>query len=184
MKAGVFLDRDGTLIEDAHYPKDPAQVRWIPGAADALREIRRKGYLLFVVSNQSGVGRGLISEEQFLAVHERFCELLREAGVEVAEFGYCLHHPDDPCRCRKPETGLVPKTHGGEPIDFSRSWVVGDRPSDMELGARLGARTVLVRTGKGSETEADWPAALTRPDHVLDSLSQLVSIAPSLDNDA
>lgn len=154
----AFLDRDGTIIEDAHYPKHPDQVRLLPGAVEGLKLLRRKGYLIFVVSNQSGVGRGLIQESEFLAVHRRFCEVLQQNGVEIAEFSYCLHHPDDPCLCRKPKTGLVPRKYQDQRIDFKHSVVIGDRDSDLELGVQLGAKSILVRTGKGAVTESQWPS--------------------------
>lgn len=148
----IFLDRDGTIIEDSHYVRDPATVTLIPGATQALRELREKGYKLFVVSNQAGVGRGIISDTQFKEVHEKVCELLKAENVSIDEFYYCFHHPDDPCQCRKPKTGMVPKSFEGSPIDFASSYTVGDRDSDLELGLRLGTKAVLVRTGKGEKT--------------------------------
>jgi histidinol-phosphate phosphatase family protein len=183
-RAAAILDRDGTIIEDAHYPKDPQKVQLIPGAVEGLQALRRKGYLIFVVSNQSGVGRGLIEESEFLAVHRRFCEVLQAAGAEVDEFGYCLHSPDDPCRCRKPKTGLVPRRFRNEAIDFARSVVIGDRESDLALGEELGARSILVRTGKGLATEDRLSKQQTVPFSVYDSLSQAVTHLPDLKNNA
>ena len=176
----AFLDRDGTIIEDAHYASRPDQVKLISGAAEGLKMLTRKGYLLFVVSNQSGVGRGLIQESEFLAVHARFCEVLQEQGIEIAEFAYCLHHPDDPCLCRKPKTGLVPRKYKGAVIDFTRSVVIGDRGSDVELGVQLGAKPILVRTGKGASTESRWPSpppSIAVFDGLLQAASRLPDVA-------
>lgn len=148
----VFLDRDGTIIEDRHYMNDPAQVELLPGAAEALRAMAEKGYLLFVVSNQSGVSRGIINDEQFLAVHNRFSELLQAEGCPIAEFAYCFHHPDDRCSCRKPQPGLVARKHEGKDIDWLNSFVVGDKSCDVELAAAIGGNGYLVLTGKGTAT--------------------------------
>jgi D-glycero-D-manno-heptose 1,7-bisphosphate phosphatase len=151
MKA-VFLDRDGTIIEDAHYVRDPKDVVLVPQAVDGLKLLREKGYRLFVVSNQSGVGRGIISDEQFTAVHQKVCELLKAEGIEIDEYGYCFHRPEDECQCRKPQTGLIPKAFSGEKIDSELSFVVGDKDCDVELGEAAGMTGVLVLTGKGQET--------------------------------
>ena len=153
--AAVFLDRDGTIIVDQHYPKDPNAVSFLPKVPEALRLLKEKGFLLFVVSNQSGVGRGLISDSEFKSVHDAFVELLKAEGVEISGFFYCLHHPDDPCHCRKPKTGNIPKRFDGKPIDFLTSYTVGDRLSDLQLGDELGAKACLVLTGKGIETQRE-----------------------------
>lgn len=151
-RAAVFLDRDGTIIEDRHYMNDPAQVTLIPGAAEALRTMAAKGYLLFVVSNQSGLSRGRISDDQFLAVHNRFCELLQAENCPIAEFAYCFHHPDDRCNCRKPAPGLVPRAFAGNHLDWMSSFTVGDKSCDVELAASIGGNGYLVLTGKGADT--------------------------------
>ncbi len=149
MKA-VFLDRDGTLVEDLHYPRDPEQIRLLPEVIDGLKLMQKKGYTLFVVSNQSGVGRGIIHDSEFKAVHNKICELLKENEVEIAEFSYCFHHPDDHCKCRKPEIGLVPREFSGQTVNFAESFVVGDKECDVRLGENLGVKeSFLVLTGKG-----------------------------------
>ena len=153
--AAVFLDRDGTIIEDRHYMNDPSQVALLPGAAEALRLMAQKGYLLFVVSNQSGVSRGIINDEQFLAVHNRVGELLQQESCPIAEFAYCFHHPDDKCGCRKPQPGLVPQKFEGRDIDWLGSYTVGDKSCDVELAATIGGSGYLVLTGKGADT---WKA--------------------------
>ena len=158
-RSAVFLDRDGTIIEDTHYPRDPSLVSLITNAAQGLRLIHEKGYLIFVVSNQSGVGRGIIRDCEFKAVHEKVCELLKAEKIEVAEFAYCFHHPNDDCACRKPRTGLIPTQFQGEPIAFSQSYVVGDKPCDLQLGDNLGGKSCLVLSGKGKATLAELSAS-------------------------
>jgi len=152
MKRAVFLDRDGTIIEDTHYPNDPNKVVLIPGAIEGLRLMQTKGYLLFVVSNQSGVGRGIIKDSEFKAVHERVCELLQAEKIDIAEFAFCFHHPDDECHCRKPQIGLIPKKFNGEELAYKESFGVGDKQCDLELAQNIGATPSLVLTGKGKKT--------------------------------
>ncbi len=151
-RSAIFLDRDGTIIEDQHYPKDPSRVIFCPNASQGLRLMLDKGYLLFVVSNQSGVGRGLIRDDEFRAVHHRCAEILKNAHIEIAEFIYCLHRPEDDCQCRKPKIGQIPKTFKGQALDWKTSFTIGDRLSDLELADALGATGFLVLTGKGQET--------------------------------
>lgn len=154
-QAAVFLDRDGTIIEDSHYPKDPKQVVLIPKAIEGLKLMRDKGYLLFVISNQSGVGRGIIRDEEFKSVHEKFCDLLKIAQVEIDGFAYCFHHPDDQCLCRKPQIDLIPKVFNEKPILWSDCFTVGDKLSDLELADNIGAKGCLVLSGKGVQTESE-----------------------------
>src|SRR5690606_18878680 len=141
-----------TLIEDTHYPRDPAIVELLPGVGAGLRMMHEKGYLLFVISNQSGVGRGIISDTQFKAVHEKVCHLLQGQQVQIEEFSYCFHHPEDDCECRKPKTGLVPRRWQDKPIEMKSSFVIGDRDADLLVAERIGAQGWLVLTGKGKAT--------------------------------
>lgn len=148
----IFLDRDGTIIEDQHYPREPEKVVLVPGAVEGLTRLRQKGYLLVVVSNQSGVGRGIIQDHEFKAVHEKCCELLRAHGVEIAEFAYCFHKPEDNCKCRKPSAGLLSARIGDVAVDFKKSFTIGDRDCDVHLAEGVGATGCLVLTGKGQAT--------------------------------
>jgi len=148
----VILDRDGTIIEDTHYIKDPNAVQLLPEAVAGLRKLNELGCPLYVLSNQSGVGRGLITTAEFWAVHQRVCEALQKEKIEIVEFLYCFHKPEDQCACRKPATGLVPTHQGTQALDWKTGYVVGDSVVDMELADRIGAQGLLVLTGKGSQT--------------------------------
>ena len=143
----VFFDRDGTLMEDAHYCGDPALVRVYPGVREALAELREAGWGVFVVSNQSGIGRGLISEAQHHAVHAEF---LRQAGAVDGSY-YCPDAPGVPSKRRKPEPGMVLEAAEEHAIDLASSWFVGDKALDVECGRRAGTRTIQVLTGYGAE---------------------------------
>lgn len=147
----VFFDRDGTLMEDTHYCGDPALVRVYPGVRDALRRLRGAGWAVFVVSNQSGIGRGLITEAQHRAVEAEF---LRQAG-EVDGSYYCPDAPGVPSRRRKPEPGMVLEAATEHCIELANSWFVGDKAIDVECGRRAGTKTIQVLTGYGAEQRTD-----------------------------
>lgn len=142
MRRALFLDRDGTIMEDRGYLHDPALVELLPGAAEALRALVREGWQLVVVSNQSGVGRGLITPAEMDAVHARFLELLRAAGVEIAASYFCLHRPDENCQCRKPSPFQLQEAARELGLDLSQSWMIGDRRSDILCGKNAGCRTI------------------------------------------
>lgn len=149
MRRAVFFDRDGTLMEDAHYCGDPAQVKVFPGVPEALRRLKEAGFGVFVVTNQSGIGRGLITEAQYRAVEQEF---LRQAGRSSIEASYyCPDAPGVPSDCRKPEPGMVLRAAAAHHIDLAASYFVGDKSADIECGRRAGTRTVLVLTGCGAE---------------------------------
>ncbi|GJQ20702.1 MAG: D,D-heptose 1,7-bisphosphate phosphatase [Bacteroidia bacterium] len=168
----LFLDRDGTINVEAEYLSDPDRVELIPGSAEAIREANETGIRVFVITNQSGVARGLYTEADILAVHQRLEELLAARGAKLDALYYCPHHPDvgSPpyrivCSCRKPKTGMLEqaaKTHG---IDLASSFVVGDKCSDIEAGKNARCATTLVMTGYG-RIERDR----CRPDHIADNL--------------
>ena len=142
MQRALFLDRDGTLIVDTAYPRDPARVVLLDGAADALRELQRD-WLLVVVSNQSGIGRGLVTPDEANAVHDRFVALYATLGVAFAGIYYCPHAPGARCACRKPSPGLLLDAADELGVMLTRSVMVGDKPSDLEAGRAAGCAHVL-----------------------------------------
>lgn len=154
----VFLDRDGTLIEEVNYLARPEQVRLIPGAADAVRALNDAGVLVVVVTNQAGVARGYFPESRVAEVHARLSALLAEHGAHVDAYYHCPHHPTAgvgryrvDCDCRKPKPGLLLTAARHLDIDLARSWMIGDKPCDAGAGRAAGCRTLLVRTGHGHE---------------------------------
>ncbi len=155
LKPAVFLDRDGTINHDPGYLQDPAAVRLIDGALEGMRELQDKGFTLVIVSNQSGVGRGIMKREALARVEQRFEELFGEAGVRVALYQYCLHHPDAGCVCRKPKPFLIWEACRRLGLDPLTSYMVGDKWVDIEAGLSAGCRGVgSVATGDGPETRA------------------------------
>jgi histidinol-phosphate phosphatase family protein len=172
----IFLDKDGTLIEDVPYNVDPERIRLAPGAEEGLRLFHAAGYRLIVITNQSGVARGLFSEWALMAVHERLVRLLEAVGVPLGGFYYCPHHPDGQvprysiaCACRKPQPGLIAAAARDHRIDLARSWFAGDILDDVEAGRRAGCRTVLIDNGNETEWEhSPW----RRPHHVAADLEE------------
>jgi len=165
----LFLDRDGTLIEDVGYIGEPDLVRVLPGAASALIEFQRAGYLLIVISNQSGIGRGFITEEQYRLVHERILADLAHQGVTLAEAYYCPHHPDAQCHCRKPSTHFLLRAADTFNLDLHQSWMIGDKLSDVEAGAAVRCTTVLLQ-------RSDPMDPTVRPDYVCANWSAIHSL--------
>jgi D-glycero-D-manno-heptose 1,7-bisphosphate phosphatase len=159
LRPAVFFDRDGTLIEEAHYCADPARVKILPGVPAALQRLKDAGFRIFVITNQSGIGRGLITEAQYRAVE---AEMLRQAGAGLIDAVYfCPETPDAGSPRRKPEPGMVREAAAEHGVDLSHSYLVGDKAADIECGRRAGTRTILVRTGYGAtqDCEPDFVAA-------------------------
>ena len=153
-KKAIFLDRDGTINEDPGYLSDPAQLKLLPGVGKALADLKAAGFLLIVVSNQSGVGRGLIQLEALSEIHKRLNEFLAPSGVKIDHFELCFHHPDDDCNCRKPKPQLILDAAKKLSVDVSRSYMIGDKVSDLHAGRNAGCvMSILVRTGEGKGSE-------------------------------
>lgn len=140
-KKAVFLDRDGTIIYDRDYLRDPELVELIAGVVNDLRLLRKQGYLLVLVSNQSGIARGYFTQEDLAKVNKRFMQLLEEQGVTLDGIYYCPHGPGDGCDCRKPAVGMALAAERDLNIDLSSSYMVGDKLSDIQFGENFGART-------------------------------------------
>lgn len=167
-RPALFLDRDGTIIVDVGYPRDPARVELLPGAAEALAALAPHAALV-IVSNQSGLARGKFTAAEAAAVHARVVEVLAAAGVTLAGSFYCPHGPDDGCRCRKPAPGLLLEAAAALELDLSASIVIGDKPSDVAAGRAAGCRAGLLFAPADAPAEAraaadvvGWPAAAGR----------------------
>jgi histidinol-phosphate phosphatase family protein len=163
-RAAVFLDRDGTLIEDRHYLRDPAQVQLLQGATEAVRQLNLAGLAAVVVTNQSGIARGRLTEADYAATTARLEELLAADGARLDGHWHCPHLPEltGPCDCRKPGPLLYRQAAAALGLDLSRSWWVGDRLRDVQPAQRFGGRGILVRSGQGV-VDAALPAANAWP---------------------
>lgn len=160
-RPAVFLDRDGTLVDDPGFLRDPAAVRLLAGVADAVTRLNAAGVEVVVVTNQSGIAQGFITAEEYASVERRVAELFHQQGARIDGTYHCPHHPsvDGPCECRKPGTLLHLRAADERRLDLRASWGVGDRMSDLEPLRALGGRAILVRTGTGAEHEAHAVAA-------------------------
>jgi D-glycero-D-manno-heptose 1,7-bisphosphate phosphatase len=141
----LFLDRDGTVIEECGYISDPTLVRALPGVAEALTALASEGWKLIVVSNQSGVGRGLIAPHQMEAVQRRFLDLMQSQGIPIAGSYVCTHTPEDGCQCRKPSPFSLMRAAVDYQLDLSASYMIGDREGDILCGRNAGCSTIWLR---------------------------------------
>lgn len=178
MNQAVFFDRDGTLIKDKHYLDNPDEVEWYEGTFGTLRALRDAGYKIVVVTNQSGVARGKFGEETVQAIHERMERDLADEGIEVEGFYYCPYLEEADVEryrrdsdLRKPSPGMLLEAAEDHDLDLGASVMVGDKPSDVEAGNRVGCRTILVETGKSVDDEAFTGKA--EPDVVLPSIADV-----------
>lgn len=184
-KPAVFLDRDGTIIEHFEILNNPAQVKLIPGAGEAIADLNRRGYIVIGITNQPAMEKGLITEQQLEAVHAGLARQLAVFGAHLDRIYTCPHKyrpPGDPvpqCACRKPGTKLIEDAEAdfaraGTPIDVAQSWLVGDRLRDIETGKRAHLRTILVMTGGASSDDEFFADA--KPNILISDLVSAVKL--------
>jgi D-glycero-D-manno-heptose 1,7-bisphosphate phosphatase len=178
-RPAVFLDRDGTLIHEVQFLRRFDDLTWFPSTIDAIRLLNRADFVVCVTTNQSGVGRGLYSEDDVRDIHARMTAELDAAAARVDAWFYCPHHPDavvealrQTCDCRKPQPGMIRAAAQQFDLDLARSFVVGDRLTDIGLAERAGARGVLVRTGYGANTIQENGGQAPGAAFVADNLMQ------------
>jgi D-glycero-D-manno-heptose 1,7-bisphosphate phosphatase len=166
----VILDRDGTVVIDRGYLDDPAGLEFLPGAAEGLRSLHSQGYRLVVISNQSGVGRGLFPIERVHAMNARLQRMAEEAGFKLERIYFCPHAPDAGCDCRKPAQRLMMQAAAELGFDPGAVIVIGDKESDLEFGRRAGALTLLI--GKPESR----PAPSSTPDYIVADLREAAAV--------
>jgi heptosyltransferase-2 len=171
----VFLDRDGTLNRDSGYVKTMEAMELLPGSVEAVARLNRAGARVVVITNQSGIARGLFTTATLEAIHGRLRTLLQAGGASLDGIYYCPHHPDDGCACRKPQRALVDRAVADLGLDLSLAYVVGDQKRDVELAMMIGARSVLVTTGPtGLHVLANLEAEGLSPDHAAAGVLEAV----------
>ncbi len=180
----LFIDRDGTLVHARHYPSRPEDLILYDGIADRLRDLQQAGYLLVVITNQSGIARGYFTEDDLARMHDHLRHELSMHGVSIDAIYFCPHHVDGSiqhlaidCDCRKPQPGMLLQAAADLSIDLSRSWFIGDILDDVEAGNRAGCRTILVDIG----SEPPPPNRLRTPDYVASTATNAVSIVAASD---
>jgi len=187
LRPAVFLDRDGTINEDVGYLSELSHLTLYPWAVDAVRLLNRAGYLVVMVTNQGGIGRQMIRPEFVGELHAVIDERLAAGGARVDGWYFCPHHPEalvealrQVCRCRKPAPGMALDAARDLGIDLTRSWVIGDKWIDVQLGQRIGGRGVLVRTGWGVSEEGVRPAGQS-VEAICDTLAGAVAFVLTAD---
>lgn len=180
----LFLDRDGTLVYPRHYPSQPADLLLYPGIEADLRRLQEAGFLLVIITNQSGIARGYFSEADLRRMHGYLADELSRLSVRADAFYYCPHHPEGSipalainCECRKPRPGMLLRAAADLHIDLDRSWFVGDILDDVEAGNRAGCRTILVDLGTESPPSTD----LRRPSFVARDTCHALSIISAVE---
>jgi D-glycero-D-manno-heptose 1,7-bisphosphate phosphatase len=177
MERWVILDRDGVINQDSSaYVKSAQEWLPLPGSIAAIARLKRAGYGVVVATNQSGLARGLFTEQALAAMHNKMTDLLASEGVAIDGIYFCPHHPDDDCSCRKPKAGLLLAAAKDFPIDWSNCILVGDSLRDLQAAQVVGATPVLVRTGKGEATlaKAEGLAGIAVYDDLASFVDQLL----------
>jgi D-glycero-D-manno-heptose 1,7-bisphosphate phosphatase len=167
----VFFDRDGTLNLEKGYITDLSDIELYPDSGTVLRRLKQLGFWVVVITNQSAIGRGLMSESQFEQVNAAFREQLQQSGAGYDALYYCPHRPEDDCPCRKPKPGLIFQAAHDLGIDLSRSYMIGDKLSDIEAGNRAGCKTILLLTGKGKQSQKAIEDKNSTPDTIQKNLT-------------
>ena len=181
VRKAAFLDRDGTIIEEKHYIADPAHVVLAPRAIEGLQSLRDQGYLLVIITNQSGIARGLYSEADFHAVQDRVTQVLLDHGVALDGVFFCPHHPDytGACDCRKPGPGMYREAAEKLGIDLAHSVYIGDRIKDVLPARHFGGTGILVGTGYGLQEAGDAPDWVQRAETLTDAAEALKKSRPA-----
>jgi D-glycero-D-manno-heptose 1,7-bisphosphate phosphatase len=181
-RPAVFFDRDGTLNEEVEFLSAPEQLRLIPGAGRAVRAVNENGFLAVVVSNQSGIARGLFTEADLIPIHAKFRQELGASGARIDRIYYCPHHPTAgippyrvDCDCRKPRTGMLRRAEEEMGVDLSGSYVIGDRTVDVLAGRNAGAKGILVLTGYGMTAAGECRERGIVPDYIAPSVGEAVN---------
>jgi histidinol-phosphate phosphatase family protein len=146
----IFLDRDGVINRrlEGDYVKSYEEFEFLPGVVDAIRKINTKGFKVIIITNQSGIGRGIMTEEDLYRVHEQMLAELKKYNASIDAIYFCPHSPDEGCECRKPKDGLFKQALEDFDIDMSNSWMIGDELKDIEAGKKAGCKTYLLEKGK------------------------------------
>ncbi|MBE7446204.1 MAG: HAD family hydrolase [Planctomycetia bacterium] len=159
-RRAVFLDRDGTIVVHKPYLSSPNQLELLPNASDGIRLFKKHGYLIVVITNQSGIARGFFDEDRLMHIHKKLMDMLEEAGAVIDDLYYCPHHIEGiiehykvDCTCRKPKPGMILDAARKHHIDLAQSLIIGDSETDMLAGKNAGCRCVLIKNGCGSASK-------------------------------
>ncbi|PIN86217.1 D-glycero-beta-D-manno-heptose-1,7-bisphosphate 7-phosphatase [Candidatus Woesearchaeota archaeon CG10_big_fil_rev_8_21_14_0_10_44_13] len=178
MAKAIFLDRDGTINVDREYVHKIEAFKLIPRTIDALRMLQDAGYLLIVITNQSGIGRGHYSEKDFYKLNEHMFALFSKNGINISKVYHCPHNPDEGCGCRKPSIKFIKEAEKEFRIDVSKSYVIGDKTADVKMGNDASCKTILVKTGKAGNDNLHN----SKPDFIAENLYDAAKIIKRIDH--
>jgi D-glycero-D-manno-heptose 1,7-bisphosphate phosphatase len=180
-QTGIFLDRDGTINNEVEFLRTSDQLKLIPRSADAIAELNELGFKIFILTNQSGIARGILTENDLHRIHTKLLQLLEEQNAHIDKIYYCPHHPEGSiekytkaCECRKPKPGMYRAAAKEYNIDLSRSFVIGDKMIDIQAGNNCGAHTILVLTGYGKTELEDCRRNGVKIDYIAKDLYEAV----------
>jgi histidinol-phosphate phosphatase family protein len=175
-KPAAFLDRDGTLIFDKNYLSSPNQVKLYSYSAQSINKLRKAGFKIIVVTNQSGIARGMFGEKELKKVNKKFIALLKEQGAKIDALYFCPHIDENRCDCRKPKTGMVLRAAKEHNIDLEKSYTVGDSIRDYLLGYNCGGKGILVLSGHGKKQQKQIKEQKTKPLAVCRTLKEAANL--------
>ena len=175
-RPAVFIDRDGTIIQQVDALTNPSKIKILPGVIEAIADLKRCGFLVIGITNQPILEKGLLTEESLEEIHRLLQEELAQNGARLDAIYTCPHQyrAEGQCQCRKPGIGLIEEAQAAFPIDMQKSWLIGDRLRDVETGRRAGLKTILVATGGLSNDDEFFPDA--KPDHKADNFMAAVRL--------
>lgn len=171
LKKAVFLDRDGTICEDAHYLSRVEELKIFPFAAEAIKLLNDNGFPVILITNQSGIARGFFDEKVLLEIHEKLITELAKAGAKLDAIYFCPHNAENDCSCRKPQIGMIERAMKDFPLDLKNSWMIGDKAIDVEMGFNAKTKTALVLTGYGTK---DREKLSRSPDLITENILEAV----------
>jgi D-glycero-D-manno-heptose 1,7-bisphosphate phosphatase len=171
MRKAIFLDRDGVLNEDTMYPHKIEHFKLLPGVIEGLKRLSKE-YIFIIITNQSGIGRGIYKEKDFMNFNNHLVSALKEEGIEIKKTYHCPHHPDDNCACRKPNPKNIINASIEFDIDLKNSWMIGDHPPDIQMGLNARIKTVYMITGHGSEHIDEIKKKGPKPDFIAENFIQ------------
>ena len=176
MKTAVFLDRDGVINQnrDDDYVKSWHEFAFLPGSRKAIQRLLKEDVPIIVISNQAGIGKGLVSDATVQEINRRLVAQTSVAGRKISAAYYCPHRVEDGCECRKPKPGMLLKAAAEWDLDLTRCYLVGDAMSDIEAGSAVGCTTLLVKTGRGRKASQERQKWKTQPDFIVEDLAQAV----------
>jgi D,D-heptose 1,7-bisphosphate phosphatase len=178
MNKAVFLDRDGTMAEDVHYCSRSDDFKLFPSTGQAIKQFKDMGFVVIVITNQSGIARGYFTEDTLAEIHSKMMRELAQDGVQLDAIYYCPHHPDANCECRKPKPKLILRAAKDFDLDLACSYMIGDLQSDIALGKAAGCKTLLI-SKQESEAPKDW---IDQPDAIVPDLLEAVKIVRRWEN--